>query len=57
MRQRLLYQHINGNVVQYIACLIDDAILTMCGEWIQRNISNDTKLWQFSFDSANCTLA
>ena len=51
--QRLLHQYFSGFIVQYIACLVNQTILTVRGIGIQRAIGDDAQLRKFFFERAH----
>ena len=46
MRQRLIDQHLDGLIVQYVAGLVDKAVLPMAGEGVERDVGNDAQFRQ-----------
>ena len=53
MSERLLLQHGNGFVVQDVAGLVDQAVLSMAGIRIERDVRDDADLWEASLHFAN----
>ena len=44
MTERLFDQRVTGHIVQYITGLVDDAVLTVGGVGVQRNVGDDADL-------------
>ena len=51
LSKRLLLQNRNGVVVQNVAGVIDNAVLTVAGVGIQRNIGHHTELGKMLFEA------
>ena len=56
MGQGLFDQRIHGDIVEHIAVVIDDAVLTMGGERVQRAIGDNTHFRHGRLDGAHGTL-
>jgi hypothetical protein len=50
VRQRLFDERFYGDVVQYVTRFIDDAVLAMGREWIERDVGDDAQLWKRFLD-------
>ena len=56
VRQRLLHEHFTGDVIQYIAVVVNDAVLSMRRERVQRNVGDEPQFWYRIFQGAHCPL-
>ena len=56
MRQRLFDQYIDGFVIEYIAVMINQAILTVRCERIESDVGDDAHIGTALFDCADCAL-
>ncbi|MNO86246.1 hypothetical protein D3C76_776410 [compost metagenome] len=56
MGERLLHQDLGGDVVQHIAFAIDNAVLAVGGEGIQRHICDDPELREAGLEGAGRAL-
>ena len=56
VRQRLLDQRFDGDVVHDVAARIDDPVLTMRREWIERDVGDHAELRHSLLDGADCSL-
>ncbi len=56
VREGLLDQDLGGDVVQHIAFVIDDAVLTVGGERIERHVGDDPQLREAGLEGARCPL-
>jgi len=56
MGKRLIDQRLNGDVIENIPVVVDDAVLAMGGERVQRHVRNHTQFRTGCFQGANRSL-